>query len=73
MNRIFSFVFKAIIVIYQQLISPLIPAQCRYNPTCSQYSLEAIQKYGPWKGVVLTVQRICRCHPWGDEGNDPLV
>ena len=73
MNRVFSFVFKAMIVAYQHLISPLTTAQCRYNPTCSQYGLEAIQKYGAWKGVVLIIQRIFKCHPWGGQGNDPLL
>ena len=69
---IFSFLFKIIIIIYQRTISPLLPSSCRYSPTCSAYGLEAITKYGPWKGVKLTIQRILTCHPWGGNGHDPV-
>lgn len=57
---------------YQQYISPLTPPSCRYTPTCSQYTLEAIQKYGPFKGLWLGIKRISRCHPWGGHGYDPV-
>lgn len=57
---------------YQQYISPLTPPSCRYTPTCSQYTLEAIQKYGPIKGLWLGIKRISRCHPWGGHGYDPV-
>lgn len=57
---------------YQLYISPLTPPSCRYTPTCSQYTLEAIQKYGPIKGVWLGIKRISRCHPWGGHGYDPV-
>lgn len=57
---------------YQLYISPLTPPSCRYTPTCSQYTLEAIQKYGPVKGVWLGIKRISRCHPWGGHGYDPV-
>ncbi len=57
---------------YQLYISPLTPPSCRYTPTCSQYTLEAIQKYGPIKGVWLGIKRIARCHPWGGHGYDPV-
>ena len=72
MKNIFSLVFLAIIYIYQNLISPLIPARCRYTPTCSQYSKESIKKHGPFKGIVLTFKRIIKCHPWGGSGYDPI-
>ena len=71
MNIIFSFLFRAIIVVYQKVISPLFPPRCRYTPTCSVYGLEVIAKYGPWKGVGLTLKRILTCHPWGGHGHDP--
>lgn len=57
---------------YQTQISPLTPPACRYTPTCSQYALEAIQKYGPIKGCWLALKRISRCHPWGGSGYDPV-
>ena len=50
---------------YQRCISPFTPASCRYTPTCSQYALEALRKYGPLKGTWLTLKRLSRCHPWG--------
>lgn len=57
---------------YQTCISPLKPPTCRYVPTCSQYAVEAIKKYGPVKGLILAVKRILRCHPWGGSGYDPV-
>ena len=59
-------------MIYQKTISPLIPARCRYSPTCSEYALQAIKKYGAWKGTKLTLKRVLSCHPWGGEGHDPV-
>ena len=58
---------------YQKLISPILPSVCRYQPSCSQYMIEAIQVYGVWKGVFLGIKRILRCHPWGGCGYDPVV
>jgi putative membrane protein insertion efficiency factor len=72
MNAIFSFMFRAIISIYQKGISPLLPPSCRYTPTCSAYGIEAITKHGPWKGGGLTLKRILTCHPWGGEGHNPV-
>ena len=57
---------------YQHSISPFLPPACRFVPTCSQYALEAIQKYGPFKGSWLTLKRLLRCHPWGGSGYDPV-
>ena len=61
-----------IIRIYQLGISPLSPASCRYHPTCSEYTREAIETHGAAKGVYLGARRICRCHPWGGFGYDPV-
>lgn len=72
MNLIFSFFFRAVIILYQRLFSPLLQPRCRYTPTCSKYALDAIKKYGPWKGGKLTIKRIASCHPWGGDGYDPL-
>lgn len=57
---------------YQIAISPLLGPRCRYIPTCSQYSLEAVHSYGAVRGAWLAIQRICRCHPWGGSGYDPV-
>lgn len=57
---------------YKYCISPLIPAACRYTPTCSAYAEQAIKKHGPIKGTMLAGKRICRCHPWGGSGYDPV-
>ncbi len=60
----------ALIKGYQKFISPLLPARCRYYPTCSQYGLQAIQWHGAKKGGWLTIKRICRCQPFGSHGID---
>lgn len=57
---------------YQVVISPAIGPRCRYYPTCSQYALEAIAIHGAWQGTWLTTKRLCRCHPWGGFGYDPV-
>ena len=72
MKRVFSFLLLALIYIYQNFISPFLPARCRYTPTCSQYSKESIKKHGPYKGFILTFKRIIKCHPWGGSGYDPI-
>lgn len=58
--------------IYQRVLSPLLPPSCRYTPTCSQYAVEALKKHGPWRGLILSVRRFTRCHPWGGSGYDPV-
>src|ERR1700761_9458947 len=57
---------------YQLLISPLLPPACRFLPTCSEYAVEAIQRHGAWRGAMLTLLRLARCHPWGGSGYDPV-
>lgn len=57
---------------YQNFISPLFPPSCRFQPTCSQYSLEAVEKFGIWKGSYLAIKRILRCHPFHEGGYDPV-
>lgn len=57
---------------YQCAISPHFPPACRYTPTCSQYAVEAIARYGVRRGGWLALKRICRCHPWGGSGYDPV-
>jgi uncharacterized protein len=60
------------IALYRLTLSPLIGAECRYLPTCSDYAREAINKNGAWKGSWLTLARLCRCHPLGGHGLDPV-
>lgn len=69
---LFSWLFLAIIKLYQLLLSPLLGASCRFTPTCSQYGVEAIKKHGPFYGGWLTLKRIASCHPWGKHGHDPV-
>jgi len=64
--------FLFLIKVYQTLISPLTPATCRFQPTCSHYSIEALKKYGLFKGGWLAIKRISSCHPWGGSGYDPV-
>ena len=67
-----SFFLRFVIIAYQRILSPLFSPRCRYVPSCSQYGIDAIKKYGPLKGVQLTIKRISRCHPWGGDGYDPV-
>lgn len=60
------------IAFYQRFISPAFPSRCRFYPTCSQYSKEAILKYGPAKGGYLAIRRLLRCHPLNPGGHDPV-
>lgn len=68
MKKIFLFSLK----IYQKYISPLKGATCRFYPSCSQYMIEAIEKYGVLRGCFLGIKRIAKCHPWHPGGYDPV-
>ncbi|WP_411844434.1 membrane protein insertion efficiency factor YidD [Salinicoccus sp. HZC-1] len=57
---------------YQKFISPMFPPSCRFNPTCSNYGIEALQEHGAIKGTYLTVKRILKCHPFHPGGYDPV-
>lgn len=71
-KQVIGWIFLLVIRFYQLVLSPVLGASCRFTPTCSQYGMEAIQKYGPFKGGWLTLRRIGRCHPWGAHGHDPV-
>jgi putative membrane protein insertion efficiency factor len=72
MKKIISVLLLLPIYFYKGAISPLLPQSCRYTPSCSEYAITAIKKYGPIKGLWLAVKRISRCHPWGGHGYDPV-
>jgi len=72
LKKVILFPFLLLIKIYQNIISPYLPNACRYNPTCSQYTIEALKKHGVFKGIYLAAKRICSCHPWGGSGFDPV-
>jgi uncharacterized protein len=57
---------------YKLTLSPMIGRQCRFLPTCSEYAAEALIQHGPWRGSLLAAGRLCRCHPLGGHGYDPV-
>ena len=70
--NIFTKILIKLIKLYKYLLSPLIGHSCRYLPTCSEYSIEALETYGFIKGTYISLKRILSCHPWGSGGYDPL-
>ncbi len=72
MKQLLTQFFCLLIRFYQVCISPLFPPTCRYYPTCSAYTLEAVKKYGPFKGTCMGIKRILRCHPFHEGGYDPV-
>ena len=62
----------AILRLYKYFISPILPGSCRFIPSCSEYSIEALKKYGALKGVYLAFRRVARCHPFHPGGFDPV-
>lgn len=71
-NQIFTWFLVRMIWIYKSSISPFLPDACRFYPSCSEYSMEAVQKYGPIKGIRLSAFRLLRCHPFHKGGFDPV-
>jgi len=69
---LFSGFFILLVKFYQLSISPLLPNSCRYSPTCSQYTIQALREHGVIKGLALGIYRIVRCNPWGGHGFDPV-
>ncbi|MBK9731219.1 MAG: membrane protein insertion efficiency factor YidD [Chitinophagaceae bacterium] len=72
MEKILSSFLIAVVRFYQRIISPWLMPVCRYTPTCSEYAVQAIIKYGPFKGGWLAIKRIVSCNPWGGHGHDPV-
>lgn len=71
-RKIFGVPIVLLVRIYQYVISPIFPQTCRYTPTCSNYMIEAVKVWGPFKGTYLGLKRIASCHPWGGHGHDPV-
>jgi len=67
-----SKVLMALVQVYRKAISPLFGARCRFYPSCSEYALQALAKYGAWHGSWLALKRLLRCGPWSKGGIDPL-
>ena len=72
MKQVLGRMFIFMIRIYQRGISPYFMPVCRYTPTCAEYGVQAISKYGPFKGGAMTLKRFASCHPWGGHGHDPV-
>jgi putative membrane protein insertion efficiency factor len=66
------FVLISLLRVYKAVISPLLPPSCRFTPTCSEYAMEAVRKYGALRGTYLGVRRLLRCHPFHPGGYDPV-
>lgn len=72
LKQIMVFPFIILIRGYQKFISPLTPSSCRYTPTCSSYTITALERHGLLKGGWLAIKRIASCNPWGGTGHDPV-
>ncbi|MFO8066041.1 MAG: membrane protein insertion efficiency factor YidD [Bacteroidales bacterium] len=72
LKKLLMLLFIGIIKFYKYAISPFFLPSCRYQPSCSQYGIEAVQKHGPFRGGWLTIKRFSSCHPWGGSGFDPV-
>lgn len=73
MGKLVTRMMIGLVALYQRLISPILGPNCRFRPTCSEYMIQALQKYGFIKGSWLGLKRIVRCHPFNPGGFDPLV
>ena len=72
LGRLLAWPLLLLVQIYRYTLSPLLGANCRYAPSCSEYAIEALQKHGASHGTALAARRIARCHPWGGSGYDPV-
>jgi putative membrane protein insertion efficiency factor len=74
-GRLFGLIVIGLVRAYQYTLSPalalLFGSACRFEPSCSQYMVLAVQKHGPWRGTAKGIWRVCRCHPWSAGGHDP--
>ena len=71
MRSIASWLLVALVRLYQVALSPVLGGHCRFEPSCSHYFIQAVEKYGPWRGAAKGIARVCRCHPFHRGGYDP--
>lgn len=71
-KQLLTWILLLPVYFYRTVISPLTPPSCRYTPTCSQYTIEALKRHGPFRGFYLSAKRILSCNPWGGSGYDPV-
>lgn len=71
LRQAFALVLIALVRVYQACLRPILPAVCRFHPSCSDYFIQAVQKHGPIRGACKGIGRLCRCHPWHPGGYDP--
>ncbi len=71
-RMIFRYLFIGLVKFYQLAISPYLPKSCRYTPTCSEYTIQALKTHGVILGLILSTKRIVSCNPWGGHGHDPV-
>ncbi len=72
LGRLLAWPLLLLVQIYRYAISPWLGANCRFQPSCSEYAVTALRQYGAFRGSALAVKRIARCHPWGGSGYDPV-
>ncbi len=72
MARLLALPLMGMVKLYQLLLSPLLPGACRFTPSCSEYGMEALRRFGAFRGGMLTLKRLFSCHPWGGHGHDPV-
>lgn len=72
LKKIITEILLLPVYFYRVAISPILPPSCRYTPTCSRYTIEALKKHGPIRGSWLSIKRIVSCNPWGGSGYDPV-
>ena len=72
LGRLLAWPLLLLVRIYRYTLSPLLGVNCRYQPTCSEYAVEALRQHGAFRGMALAARRIGRCHPWGGSGYDPV-
>jgi putative membrane protein insertion efficiency factor len=72
MRSFYEQVVRLALRVYKLTLSPLIGQACRFHPTCSEYAADALITHGPARGAALALRRVCRCHPWGGAGHDPV-
>ena len=72
LGQLLAWPLLALVALYRYTISPFLGNNCRYQPTCSEYAIEALREHGAFRGTWLAAKRIARCHPWGGSGYDPV-